>query len=34
MAMKEMGMAKQSMTKKDDKDCMFHMQKMDEMMSK
>ena len=32
MAMKEMGMAKESMAKKDDKDCMMHMQKAEEMM--
>ena len=34
MAMKEMGMAKESMAKKDDKDCMMHMQKVEEMMPK
>jgi hypothetical protein len=32
MAMKEMGMAKDSMAKKDDKDCMMHMQKAEGMM--
>jgi hypothetical protein len=34
MAMKEMGMAKDSMAKKDDKECMMHMQKVEEMMPK
>ena len=32
MAMKEMSMAKDSMAKKDDKDCMMHMQKIKGMM--
>ena len=32
MAMKEMGMAKESMMKKDDKNCMMHMQKVEGMM--
>ncbi len=32
MAMKEMTMAKESMMKKDDKDCMMHMQKVEGMM--
>ncbi len=32
MAMKEMTMAKESMTNKDDKGCMMHMQKIQGMM--
>ena len=32
MAMKEMSMAKDSMMKKDDKECMMHMQKVEGMM--
>ena len=32
MAMKEMSMAKDSMAKKDDKECMTHMQKIQGMM--
>ena len=32
MAMKEMGMAKESMEKKDEKGCMMHMEKVQGMM--